>query len=179
MRRDVLIKGTALWRYDEQMKKVMAAFKYNGCSEDAKIFAEEFSRFRGGQIHTWGPEVIVPVPLHWRRRWFRGYNQAECLALELGNVMRIPVRTDILMRTRYTKPQKVLDDKERRQNLQEAFCVPDKIRDVVRSFQRVLLVDDIYTTGATIESCASVLHECGVREIYFACLCIGRDYEIS
>lgn len=173
---DVLTKGTALWLYDKRMKKAMADFKYGGCSENAHFFADELYRFRGEQMRKWQAEAIIPVPLHWRKKWFRGYNQAASLASALGARMSIPVYTDILKRKRYTKPQKGLSDRERRCNLQKAFCINQSIQVNERNLRRVLLVDDIYTTGATLESCATVLRTVGVEEIYFACLCIGGGY---
>lgn len=171
--KDVLTKGTALWVYDKRMKRAMAEFKYGGCQEDAIFFVEELYRFRGEEMHRWKPDAIMPVPLHWRKKWFRGYNQAECLAELLGKYMGIPVYSDVLLRTHYTKPQKGLDDRERRHNLQDAFSLSKTANRQMRSVKNILLIDDIYTTGATLEACAAVLRTTGVEKIYFACICIG------
>lgn len=171
----VLKQGTAVWLYDEHTKKLMADFKYGGCAEDGKYYGEQMAVWCGSRIASWRTECIIPVPLHWRRHWFRGYNQAECLALALGGYLQIPV-WNILKRVRHTAPQKGLDDRGRKENLRQVFAVDAKSRSVIGNCRSVLLIDDIYTTGATLESCGQVLKEQGVRDIYFACLCIGKDY---
>ena len=174
-RRDDLFQGTALWVYTDRMKRAMADFKYNGCYSDSIFFAEELIRFRGNRIESWHPDFVIPVPLHRRKARFRGYNQAACVAEELGRKMGIEVLPQALLRLRYTKPQKNYDDKGRRDNVRDAFCVAESCRNMIVG-KCVLLLDDIYTTGATVEACAKVLVEAGVRSVYFACLCIGRDY---
>lgn len=173
---DVLEKGTALWVYDAGMKQAMASFKYEGCVADAVFFAEELFRIRGGEISQWNVDAIIPVPIHRRKRWFRGYNQAAVLAEELGELFHLPVFPDVLTRIRYTRPQKGLDSKQRTANAAGAFALNEKSREMLPSLRRVLLVDDIYTTGATLEACGEVMCKAGVQEVYFACLCIGTDY---
>lgn len=172
---DSLCQGTALWVYNSIMKKAMALFKYEGCYENASFFADEFTRFRMAKVRSWNPDCLIPVPLHRHRRWFRGYNQAQVLAEEIGKRLRLPVETDILYRRRDTDPQKKLDDKARRRNMSSAFYVRESSENKLFG-KRVVLIDDIYTTGSTLEACASELKKAGVSQVYFACLCIGRDY---
>ena len=174
-KKDFLCQGTALWVYTDRMKQVMADFKYSGCYNDAVFFAEELVRFRGREIGSWHPDYVVPVPLHRRKAWFRGYNQAACVAEELGKQMGISVLQTALLRLRYTKPQKNFDDRGRQENVREAFCVPERCRERLVG-KCILLLDDIYTTGATMEACAQALMKVGVKKVYFACLCTGRDY---
>ena len=121
------------------------------------------------------PDFLIPVPLHRHRRWFRGYNQAEILAEEIGKRLHLPVETDVLCRSLDTSPQKQLDDKARYRNMSSAFYVPESAGYKLNG-KRVVLIDDIYTTGSTLEACAGELKKAGVSEIYSACLCIGRDY---
>lgn len=173
-KKDFLCQGTALWVYTDRMKRAMADFKYNGCYRDGVFFAGELVRFRGGKIRKWHADYIIPVPLHRRKIWFRGYNQAACVAEELGSQIGIPVMA-ALERLRSTKPQKDFDDKGRRDNVKGAFSVSEQCRKMLYG-KCILLVDDIYTTGATLEACAKALTEAGVKKVYFACLCIGRDY---
>lgn len=175
-RPDALKKGAALWVYDTHMKRAMANFKYEGCVEDAAFYVQQLVRFRGQEIVNWQVDAIIPVPLHRRKQWFRGYNQATVLAEELGKHLHLPVLADVLVRTRYTKPQKGLAPKQRTGNVAGAFALTDQGREKIASLRRVLLLDDIYTTGATLEACGEVLKRTGVREVYFICLCIGRDY---
>lgn len=171
-----LEQGTALWVYTDKMKKAMADFKYGGCMSDSAIYAKELLFYRGNKIMSWRPEGIVPVPLHWRKKWFRGYNQAACIAEALGESLHLPVYSELLVRLRYTKPQKGLDDRQRAENLKGAIGLNERAGETISQLRSVLLVDDIYTTGATLEECAKVLKKQGVQRVYFACLCIGRDY---
>lgn len=92
------------------------------------------------------------------------------MAEKIGRRLGIEVLTDYLVRTGDTKPQKELDVMSRRINLQKGFGV----KDVSRRYRRVLLFDDIYTTGATLEACGKALKDVGTDRIYFLCLCIGR-----
>lgn len=105
-------------------------------------------------------DLAVPVPLHWRRHWHRGFNQAELLARELSRRTGIPVVRD-LRRVRATSAQAGLGNGARRQNVARAFrsrSVQDK---------RILLIDDVMTTGATATSCALALKQAGARRVSF------------
>lgn len=174
--RSSLKKGTALWVYDSRIKKAMANFKYQGCEEDAMFYAQELYRFRGEEIKRWQINAIIPVPLHRKKQWFRGYNQAQHLAIELAKFLNVPVLSDVLTRTCYTKPQKALAKRQRASNVADIFALNKKSQQSLHLYQRVLLIDDIYTTGATVEDCAKVLRKAGMQEVYFCCLCIGKDY---
>jgi ComF family protein len=107
-------------------------------------------------------DVLVPVPLHRRRQKERGYNQAELLARELGNALGIRVACDILCRTRYTLAQARLDVHRRRANVAGAFLC----RDSRLQGKRVLLIDDVCTTGATLEACSIALKEREARSVW-------------
>lgn len=104
-------------------------------------------------------DVIVPVPLHWRREWVRGYNQAELLARELGRRLRLPV-SGVLERIRYTESQTHFDRRERMRNPGGAFGLR---RGKGVENLGILLVDDVFTTGATLDGCARVLREAGAK----------------
>lgn len=172
---DPICRGMALWVYTDSMRRVMADFKYQGYYRESAFFAEELIRFKGDKIRQWKPDYVIPVPLHRRKRWFRGYNQAACLAKEIGQRICVPVVAAALERRRYTRPQKNLDDISRRENVRGAFRICGEWRKILWG-KCVLLVDDIYTTGATLESCADALCEAGVKKVYFVCLCTGGDY---
>ncbi len=108
-------------------------------------------------------DVIVPVPLHHRRLRERGFNQAELLARTLGAKVSLPVRTDCLFRIRATSPQVELDASQRRANVADAFqCRENGV--VVGC--RVLLIDDVCTTGATLESCSQALRLAGAQSVW-------------
>ncbi len=108
--------------------------------------------------------AIVPVPLHWWRFQKRGYNQAELTARILGRQFKLPMIPDLLVRERYTKQQRGLTLEQRRKNILSAFRLNEKSRRTVP--QTVFLVDDIWTTGATLRTCGAVLKRAGVKKIY-------------
>ncbi len=107
-----------------------------------------------------GASVIVPVPLHAKRLRERGYNQAELLARALGARLDLPVRPDVLIRQRDTRSQVGLSAEERWANVNDAFYCPERLPD-----DAVLLIDDVYTTGATLQACAQALLQGGAREV--------------
>jgi ComF family protein len=117
-----------------------------------------------------GIEAIVPVPLYKAKKRRRGYNQAESFAKALGRAWNLPVNKDLVYRVRNTTPQKGLSTKERKENLEKAFC---KGKSTIR-YNTVLLVDDIYTTGSTAEAVASELFQRGIKQVYFLSICIGE-----
>lgn len=113
------------------------------------------------RLAGWTPDALVPVPLHPRRLREREFNQAEILCHELSRKCGIPVFAP-LARRRYTTTQTQLDRKNRRQNLRDAFVL-GKNRDVTN--MHLLLVDDVLTTGSTLDACAAVLLEAGARSV--------------
>lgn len=170
------VRGYSLWIYDSIMKESMAAFKYKGRKEYAAYYVDELISYLGDEIQCINPDVIIPIPIHPSRRRDRGYNQTELLAEELGKRMHIMVRSDILIRTVKTRPQKELSNVERMKNLERAFSIQKDCGSPAIPYHKVLLIDDIYTTGSTIEACTKVLLAAGVGEIYFVTLCIGQGF---
>ena len=123
----------------------------------------------GGFIRSCRAEALVPVPLHKSRFRKRGYNQAQVLAEELSALTGIPVRTDLIERAEKTAPMKDLSAAERQNNLKKAFKICRN--DVKLS---IIVIDDIYTTGSTIDAMSRELKKAGVERIYFVTLAIGR-----
>ena len=123
-----------------------------------------------------GPQALVPVPLHRKRRRKRGYNQAELLAEEIGKILGIPVVANLVKRVHYTGYQKKLDPIGRKKNLEHAFAPggdPDRLP---TDFRRVIIIDDIYTTGNTVDQVAKVLKTMGFQKVYFLTISIGQGY---
>ncbi len=169
--------GFSVWVYDDVMKQSIANFKYQNKKEYAAYYTSEILKNYGDRIQRLQPDAVVPVPVHISKYIERGYNQADILARGIGKELQIPVLSDLLLRTKKTLPQKKLDDKERLRNLMEAFQLNDKLADTYpNKLSRVLLVDDIYTTGSTLEACTNVLKSNGIKEVYFIVLCIGKGY---
>lgn len=106
------------------------------------------------------PEVILPVPLHWKRHWQRGYNQTELLAKPLSRWLNIPLDTQSLKRIQHTAPQRELDAQGRRQNLKGAFAYQP-----IMPYRSVALLDDVVTTGSTMNAISLELRRQGVQEI--------------
>ncbi len=164
-------QGRALWVYGKEVKESLYRFKYQNKREYAGIYAREIAGRHGAWIQSKKIQVIVPVPLHKNRHRKRGFNQAAVLAEELGRILNLPVDKKALIRIRDTKPQKTLSNAERKQNLKHAFCAKqNKV-----SGDIVLLVDDIYTTGSTLDAAAKALLESGVSQVFTCCVGIGGD----
>ncbi len=136
------------------------------------FYADIINEKYGPVIKTWQPQAIIPVPLHSSKYRKRGYNQAEVLAKELSTQLNIPVDSTSLLRIKNTVPQKQLNDRERCNNIINAFQMA---KNSVK-YKKVLLVDDIYTTGITIDECARVLKAEGAELVFFAVVCIGRGF---
>lgn len=167
------IRGYSLWLYEGAAKRSVTAFKYKGRQEYASFYGEELMKAYGEQLRRLRFDTIIPVPLHREKKRLRGYNQAELIARELSRGLQVPMETRALLRVQFTKPQKGLNHKERKNNLKKAFRFYSE-HCGKRKLTRVLLVDDIYTTGSTIDACARCLLAAGVREVYFVTLCIGN-----
>lgn len=112
-------------------------------------------------------DIIVPVPLHWRRLMLRRFNQSALLAYALAQVLEIPCVPQALKRTRYTTPQMRLPRAERLHNVRGAFAVPEG---VLLASKTILLVDDVVTTGATVNACASTLKKAGAKAVHVLAL---------
>lgn len=152
------IRSVAL--FEGTLRQAIHRFKYRSARDLAAPLGEMIADF--WREHPLSADLIVPVPLHARRLKERGYNQAQLLADQLGGAIGITVAGDVLRRTRYTMAQARLDGGQRRQNVQGAFlCQDSRVRD-----RPVLLIDDICTTGATLESCSVALREGGACSVW-------------
>lgn len=165
------VKGKKPGYEKHSMGESILRFKYHNCRDYADYYIEELLHEHGKRLRALRPDVIIPVPVHPSRRRMRGYNQAEILAEKLGAALQTEVCSDLLIRIKKTKPQKELDDAKRLKNLSEAFVVSEK---VPRRYRTVLLVDDIYTTGSTMEACSRKLKAAGVHRIYCISICSGQ-----
>lgn len=165
-------KGYSLWQHRPPVSTSIYQFKYHNQRAFAQIYAKKIIAYYGNELRRLNFDCIVPVPLHSKRKRKRGYNQSEILAKEIGRIIQVPVNTKLIKRVRYTDPQKILDSKARKSNLRNAFCVCKSIRQI----HSILLVDDIYTTGNTIDEIARILKENGVENVIFLTISIGQGY---
>lgn len=164
--------GVSVFEYDDGIKNSIYRFKYKNRRIYAKFYASEIVRVRGQAIRRMNPQVIVPVPMYIVKERVRGYNQAELVAKELSKLLGIPCDSEYLIRNRKTIPQKELNDKERISNVKNAF----QIGKSGVKYSKVLLVDDIYTTGITMDECTRVLRANGADKVYFVTVCIGKGF---
>ncbi|MCM1268650.1 MAG: ComF family protein [Bacteroidales bacterium] len=162
-------RGRALFDY-KSVSASLARFKYAGRREYAAFYASCMAAHLGGFIRDCGAQALVPVPLHKSRQRRRGYNQAEALARELSALTGIPVMADWIVRIEKTAPMKDLSARERENNLKRAF----KIRKNDVKLSTVIIIDDIYTTGSTVDAVSRELKKVGVQRIYFLTLAIGK-----
>jgi ComF family protein len=150
---------------DDPLNKIIHQLKY----DHRAAYAQGLANRLGGLLATYPwmkrIDVIVPVPLHRSRIRARGYNQSQLLADELGNLFGIPVVSKVLVRTRATQSQTRLTAQQRQQNVAGAFAVFES--EAVRS-KRILLVDDVVTTGCTVNECAKTLRKAGARDVQAA-----------
>lgn len=163
------IRGRALYEYGSASASIYR-FKYGGRMEYADFFGEEICRYLGDFIRETAPDGLVPIPLHKKRRKKRGYNQAELVADSISKYSGVPVYKNILRRVKNTTPLKLQNPAERQNNLKKAFNIAQN--DV--KLDTILIIDDIYTTGSTIDEAAATLKEAGVKNIYFITLACGE-----
>lgn len=171
-------RGFACYLYTDCFKKSLSEFKYHSKKEYADFYVASLVTCFGEWMRSIHADVLIPVPLHKNKYKKRGYNQAQLLAEGIGRKMSLPVDTKLLARTLDTIPQKKLDNKERMRNLEMAFSISTngKKSEELFPYKRVILVDDIYTTGSTIEACSNVLLKAGCEAVYFLTVCIGSGF---
>ena len=164
--------GKSVWLHKGPVRWSVYQFKYHNRRIYGEFYAQEMYRLYGETLKLWGVTRIVPVPLHAKRKRKRGYNQAGILAKHLSRMSGIPVDTKGVVRVRDTMPQKRLNQKDRKKNLKEAFAVTRHWKPT----KCVLLIDDIYTTGNTIDAVARLLLDKGVEKVCFLTISIGQGF---
>ena len=162
--------GVSLWVHRPPVSDALYRFKYNGLRCYGKVFAREAADSFYDYLERREVEAFVPIPLSKKRYRNRGYNQAEILAVELSDLTGIPVK-NLLKRVKETNPQKQLNDKARKRNIQNAFAVNGPVFE-----KSVVLVDDIFTTGSTLDEAAKILKREGVSKVYFLTISIGQGF---
>ena len=152
-------------RYEGIVKKMLKQLKYApGITDMTKtiVYASDYNKSISFNHFLSTNPLIVPVPLHWMKQWTRGYNQSALLSKEYSRLFNLPT-AEVLQRHKKTKPQYGLGKEERAKNMADAFSLKQKF---AFNSETVLLVDDIWTTGATLRACATVLKKCGVKNVW-------------
>jgi len=163
-------RGYPLLWYDDTMRRIVSDIKYR----NRRRYAIPFGRLMAARFFeaVRRSDCLVPVPVHRSRLKKRGFNQAELLARIIQERTGVPVRTDLLFRVRKTEAQKALSPDERIRNLETAFSASR----AAASAGRILLIDDIYTTGSTAEACTRVLKAAGAEHVSVMTLCAVPEY---
>lgn len=148
--------ATAMLHYSKgnTVQHLIHAMKFHGRSELCKIMGRQLGLDLMGSGRFDDVELLLPVPLHWRRQLSRGYNQSELLCRGMAEVMHRPISIGDFVRCKYTRKQSRQSKERRDTNVKGAFCVkhPQKLEG-----RHVLLVDDVMTTGATLKACIEAL----------------------
>ena len=154
-------KNISVFLYKHPIDSFIRKLKF----DNGKYLAETLSNFIAGEVAKMDVnfDYVIPVPLHEVRRKKRGYNQAELLCQALNHKLLLNVDNSILLKTRNTPTQAGLSRNERIDNLEDAFEVSDKSKIKGKT---ILLVDDVFTTGTTINECSKTLLEAGAKEVY-------------
>ena len=175
---DIRLSLEEIWSvgvYDEVLKELIHQFKYKQKKYLANPLGKLLVDFVEEYLREERFDYIVPIPLEKTRQKKRGYNQAELLARILGEAINKPILTNLVRRRKKTKPQFGLNKEERFENLSGAFEISESVKEDVTTIaeKTVLLLDDLATTGATLDECAKVLKRAGVSEVYALVLAHG------
>ena len=155
------------------MRKSIYQFKYNRRKEYSLFYAEDIVNKYSEKIKKWNVDVIIPIPIHKSKLKKRGYNQAFLIAKVVSNLTKIPVDDKILLRVKNTRKQKNLGASDRDSNLKNAF----KISANRVQYLSAMLIDDIYTTGATMCSASRCLKSVGIKRVY--CISVSAGIDIN
>ena len=147
------------------IKKLIQSFKYEPFIKElaktlSSLIINHFQLLEKQPIFP--NHVLIPVPLRIKRLKWRGFNQSEEIGKELAKYLKLPLSNNVLIKTKETPAQVELDGDERRENLKKVFVVENK--NLING-KKILLIDDVYTTGATMEECAMVLKTAGAKEV--------------
>ena len=150
-----------IYHAEASYKKINYDLKYKGDLAMGRFFARKLGDKLASSPLFEDVDLVLPVPLHWKRKWKRGYNQAEIIAAEVANSLNIPLNTKILFRKRKTTTQTKLSVSRKRDNVKNAFSLSKVPHWGVNptNIKHILVIDDVFTTGATLSSCHKVLRE--------------------
>ena len=160
-------RARSVLRYDEASRELILAFKHADRLDLTPLLTQWLAQ--GGSQVVSGADMIVPVPLHRRRLFHRLYNQSALLAQGVAQLITLEYQPHLLQRQRHTPSQGGLNMRQRDLNMRGAFKVSQKAQFRLRG-KIVVLVDDVFTTGATVEACAKALRRAGAKEVRVLCL---------
>jgi len=170
------VKGYTCVQYGIHERELLLAFKYGGQSFIGEKIADVMAdRLASENLKI---DILMPVPMNKAKQRKRGYNQAGIIAKCLSKKLAIPCSEKLLIRTENTPAMSGLSSTERRLNMEKAFCVAKNAEGKIKG-KKILLVDDIYTTGSTASACAQALMERGAKEVRVVTFAAGANSLIT
>ena len=169
-------RGLGLCIYKEPVIHSLASIKYKNKREFSSYYLSEIRDRKLVQLKNLNLDLVIPVPLHPRKRRKRGFNQAEIFAEGIADMIGCSMENKLVLREKDTKPLKKMDPSQRKKTLLKAFHGNREVYEKTGRPKTVLVVDDIYTTGATSQGVTRSLKELGVRDVYIFCIAIGQGY---
>ena len=159
---DNYIEKLHVFKYEKMIRKLIIQYKFNEKSYLYKTFCELIIKNKKVFDFIKSYDIIIPVPIHKTRIRKRGYNQSELIAKELAKKLNIGYNKKVLIKVKKNKPQSILNKKERKENTENVYKIinKEKIYD-----KKILIFDDIYTTGATINACIKEIEKAKVKKI--------------
>lgn len=156
-------KAVSVFVYDDFSKKIVLKFKHS----DATFLAEILSKlmFRAAILEIESSDLIIPVPIHFMKRLKRKYNQSELLAQKISEISEVKYEPRVLKKIKQTAPQEGLSGSQRRKNVIGSFGIDDKYEYFLKN-KRILLIDDVFTTGSTVDECSKILKKHAAKEVF-------------
>jgi len=165
----VFTQAQSVFLYEGSARSMVQELKYNGFTHIADWFANQMYKLIFEDKTMENIDFVTAVPLHRVRRRERGFNQSDLIALSLADKLNKPFTDKALIRKEYTVSQTILDGKSRRKNLRDAF----KVGRTDLKDKSILLIDDVFTTGTTVNEAARTLKQAGVKDVYVITACHG------
>lgn len=163
-------KHLYIFKYEGKIRNLIIDYKFNDKPYLNELFVKIILKNEKICRKIKKYDIIIPVPIHKKRENERGYNQSELIARKLANNLKIELLTDILIKQKNTLPQSTLSKKQREENVKTVYKIQNKQK--IKN-KKIILLDDIYTTGATAEECSKILKQNGAKEILV--LTIAKD----
>lgn len=163
-------KHLYIFKYEGKIRNLIIDYKFNDKPYLNELFAKIILKNEKICRKIKKYDIIIPVPIHKKRKNERGYNQSELIAKKLAKNLNVELVTDSLIKQKNTLPQSTLSKKQREENVKTVYKIQNKQK---IENKKIILLDDIYTTGATVEECSKILKQNGAKEILV--LTIAKD----
>ena len=163
-------KKLFIYKYEDEIRKLIIDYKFNDKAYLYKLFLNEIIKNKNICNFIKSYDIIIPVPVHWKRKLERGYNQTELIIKEISKLLKVDFSKNTLIKEKNIKPLSKMGAKDRKKNIKGVFSIKNNQRIFNK---KVLLFDDIYTTGSTFKECEKILKEAGAKEV--GMLSLARD----